>query len=42
MEKKLNKIIFHNSNIDIHKTAFNQTREETRISKTSFHNDTLF
>ena len=42
MEKKLNKIIFHNTHIDIHKTACNPIREETRISKTSFHNDTLF
>ena len=37
--KKLNKIIFHNKNIDIHKTA--KPYSWNPGSKTGFHNDTL-
>ena len=37
--KKLNKIIFHNTNIDIHKTALPHSWNPG--SKTGFHNNTL-
>ena len=37
--KKSNKIIYHNKNIDIHKTV--ETHSWNPGSKTGFHNDTL-